>query len=327
MDVLSDVLQTVHLRSAVYFHGELTAPWGIRVEKQENSGDAGFLLVTRGSCYLEHESPLSLTAGDLVVFLRSNAVTLRDNPHSPVVRIEELVRPYPPKNHVRVKYGGGGALTTVVGGAFQFENQPMNPLLLALPPLIHIRGENGEVVWWLGVTLKLIASETASDLPGAQVTLARLTDILFIQMVRAYVASLPSHSRANRNDGWLRALLDPGIGKALGLIHERPEYSWTVAELASRVAMSRSAFFSRFTSLVGIPPLKYVTQWRMHKASALLREGRMSLAQIAALVGYESEAAFNKAFRREIGVPPGTYRRHVQALSQGSPQSVSSTRV
>jgi AraC-like DNA-binding protein len=166
------------------------------------------------------------------------------------------------------------------------------------------------VVPWLEVTLKFIASQATSQLPGAEISVARLTDILFIQTVRAYIAALlgcDGEQKGNRC--WLRTLVDEQIDKALTLIHARPYHSWTVAEPTSQVGMSRSAFFSRFTRLVGVPPLTYVTRWRMHKAGDMMREGKVKTAEIAALVGYESEAAFSKAFKRETGVAPGTYRR------------------
>jgi AraC-like DNA-binding protein len=166
------------------------------------------------------------------------------------------------------------------------------------------------MVPWLDVTLKFIACEATSQLPGTEITVARLTDILFIQTVRAYIAALPGcEGEQKGNRCWLRALVDELIGTALTLIHARPNHAWTVAELAAQVGMSRSAFSSRFTILVGVPPLTYVTRWRMHKAGDMMREGNVSMAEIARLVGYESEAAFSKAFKREAGVAPGRYRR------------------
>jgi AraC-like DNA-binding protein len=198
----------------------------------------------------------------------------------------------------------------MVQGCFQLENGETSPLLGALPSLIHMRGENGQVVPWLDVTLKFIACEATSQLPGTEITVARLTDILFIQTVRAYIAALPGCDGEQKGNGcWLRALVDEQIGKALTFMHARPNHSWTVAELASRVGMSRSAFSSRFTMLVGIPPLTYMTRWRMHKAGEMMRQGKVPMTEIARSAGYESEAAFSKAFKREIGVAPGTYRR------------------
>ena len=193
---------------------------------------------------------------------------------------------------------------------FSVENGATSPLLGALPSLIHVRGENGQMVPWLKVTLKFIACEATSQPPGTDITVARLTVILFIQAVRAYIAALPGCDGEHKGNGcWLRALVDEQIGKALMLIHARPNHLWTVTELASQVGMSRSAFSSRFTMLVGVPPLTYVTRWRMHKAGDMMREGKVSMTESARLAGYESEAAFSKAFKRETGVAPSTYRR------------------
>jgi AraC-like DNA-binding protein len=159
-------------------------------------------------------------------------------------------------------------------------------------------------VKWLETSLQFMASEMASGQPGAETVVSRLADILFVQAVRAHLAQ----GRAGAT-GWLRAIVDPRIGPALSLIHQRPEEPWTVEALASRVAMSRSAFAARFTALVEEPPLTYLTRWRMHRATRLLRTSPANVGEIAARVGYEAEAAFNKAFKRWIGVPPGAYRR------------------
>jgi AraC family transcriptional regulator, alkane utilization regulator len=311
MDVLSDVLHTVRLRSVIYCHSELTAPWGLHVEGV--AGRAGFFVVTRGSCYLETEgsqAPLALAGGDLIVLPHGGGYTLRDALTSPVAPLQDLLASCPTNGHKALRHGSGGALTTMVQGCFQFENGVTSPLLGALPSLIHVRGENGQMVPWLEVTLKFIACEATSQLPGTEITVARLTDILFIQTVRAYIAALPGCDGEQKGNGcWLRALVDEQIGKALTLIHAHPNQSWTVAELASRVGMSRSAFSSRFTMLVGVPPLTYVTRWRMHKAGDMMRQGKVSMAEIRRLVGYESQAAFSKAFKRETGVAPGTFRR------------------
>jgi AraC-like DNA-binding protein len=312
MDVLTDVLNTVHLQSAVYFCTELTTPWGIRVPAQNDR--AIFYVMTRGSCYLETDTlklPVSLAGGDLMMLSHGDAHILRDRLNSPIVPLEKLVKACSKCDpHRSIHHGGGGSLTAMVAGHFIFENKMSKSFLSTLPPLIHIHGEHGQVVPWLDTTLKWMAAETNSKNPGAQIMASRLTDMLFIQILRAHIAE---HSGAcNGKAGWLRAMADPHLGEAFELIHEQPNHPWTVAELASHVNMSRTAFAMRFTQLAGMPPLAYVTKWRMLKASDILRQSKATMTEIATNVGYESEASFSKAFKREMGVAPGTYRRDGQ---------------
>lgn len=308
MDVLTDVLQTVRVSAMCYGQVELTAPWGLRAEQAE---DAIFHVVLRGSCVLEVDGVdgvVGLSSGDVFALPDGTAHVLRDCPTTPARPIAEMFAE-PPADGGRVRaYGGGGAASTLVCGCFRFEDRRNNPLLSVLPPLVLIRGRDGRAVDWLEPTLRFIAAEADSDRPGAQTVISRLADILFIQLVRAHLASA---SEAER--GWLKALAEPQIGAALSLIHHDPAHAWTVASLAQRVGMSRSTFAGRFTELVGEPPLHYVTRWRMQKAAGLLREGRATLADIADRVGYESEAAFSKAFKRWMGSAPGAYRKAARA--------------
>jgi len=313
MDVLTDVLNTMHLQSQVWYNFEFTAPWGIKTQALDES--AIFFVVTRGSCYLEVdglEVPVSLVGGDLVMLPHGNAHILRDQLENSVVPLESLAEVCSTENvHRTFRFGGGGSLTAMVGGCFIFENQVSRPFLSALPPLIHIQGEHGQMVPWLDTTLKWMAAETNSNNPGAQIIVSRLTDMLFVQILRSHIAEQTrQNGECNVKAGWLRAMADPYLGKAFEVIHQLPDHSWTVAELASHANMSRTAFSTRFTKLAGIPPLTYVTRWRMLKASDLLRYGKVTITEVATRVGYESEASFSKAFKREIGVAPGTYRRN-----------------
>jgi len=315
MDVLTDVLNTMHAQSHVQFSMELTAPWGIKAPAVTDS--ALFFVVTRGSCYIEIdglEAPISLVGGDLVMLPHGNAHTLRDHLDSTAVALEGLARGCPMHNAHRVfRYGGGGSLTSMVAGHFIFESQVSKPFLSALPPLILIHGEQGQMVPWLETTLKWMAAEANSKNPGAQIMVSRLTDMLFIQILRSHIAECSGRESDCRvKAGWLRAMADPNIGKAFEVIHEQPNHPWTVADLAAQVNMSRTAFSTRFTNLAGVPPLAYVTKWRMLKAGDFLRRGEATIAEIALSVGYESEASFSKAFKREMGVAPGMYRREGQ---------------
>ncbi len=303
MDALSEVLKTVHLESAVCRRIELSAPWGWQMESYDG---AVFFVITRGSCWLEAdglEIPLPLAGGDLVVLPRGQRHALRDDPKSPdvegqdgLVAADEALQAF----HL----GGSGRSTTLVYGRFHLEEPTVNPLLTALPPLILVRGEEGQAVEWLNTTMQFIAGEMAANRPGAQTVISHLSGIIFIQAVRAYIVNKESCGRC-----WLRALTDPQIGVALTSIHRHAEKPWTVAALASQVGMSRSAFATQFREIVGEPPLQYLTRWRMHKAGGLLRLGKKPLAEVATLVGYESEAAFSNAFKRWMNQSPGTYRQ------------------
>jgi AraC-like DNA-binding protein len=321
MDVLTDVLQTVRVNAVCYGRIELTAPWGFRADPAEN---ALFHVVLRGDALLAVDGvdgEVQLASGDLFALPHGNAHVLRDTPTTAPRPLTELLGAKADGAAERekvVRWGGGGVASTLVCGAFHFEDRRNNPLLNVLPPLILIRGEEGRAVQWLEPTLQFIASEAVSEQPGAQTVISRLADILFIQIVRAHLAGA---SEAER--GWLRALAEPQLGAALSLIHQDPSHPWTVASLAQRVGMSRSTFAGRFTELVGEPPLHYVTRWRMQKAAGLLREGRATLADIADRVGYESEAAFSKAFKRWVGSAPGAYRKAAkQAASEPPPRNV-----
>lgn len=310
MDVLTDVLEALHLKSLIYGRLELTAPWGLRMD----GGHCGFFVVTRGTCWLEVdgvEEPLQLAGGDFVLLPKAQEHTLKDAPRTRALPVAEVLGNCPKSrqgcqpggiHHA----GGGGALTTMVSGCFQFEDGEKNPLLACLPPVVHVKGDGGTAVQWLEASLQFVASEMASGQPGAETVVSRLADILFVQAVRAHLAQSGENAR-----GWLRALVDPQIGGALGLMHQQPEEPWTVESLAARAAMSRSAFAARFAQLVGEPPLAYLTRWRMDKATRLLRGGQASIGEIAGRVGYQAEAAFSKAFKRWNGVAPGAYRRTV----------------
>lgn len=303
-DVLTDVLETVRVSAACYGRVQAAAPWGIGVDADEQ--DAKFHVVLSGECWLDlvGQEPVHLRGGDLVALPHGHAHSLSDSLGSPIRALTDLIPAVSGKCQPSISIGGEGTPSTLVTGSFRFEDRRNNPLLSVLPPVIVLPGDKSRTVHWLEPTLKFMACEVASGRPGAQTVVSRLADVLFIQIVRGYLASLPPGA-----SGWLGALGDAQVGAALGLIHHHPELDWTVQSLAARVAMSRSAFASRFARLVGEPPLAYVTRWRMQKAAGLLRQSSATLAAIAAQVGYDSEAAFSKAFKRALGSAPGAYRR------------------
>lgn len=303
-DVLADVLGSIHLQGSLYCRAHMGAPWGFHVSSRDF---ASFHLVTGGQCWLVVEGldePALIEEGDLVILPHGHAHTMRDHPETPVTKLEDLVAGNPPNEDGAFLYGGMGALTSLVCGGLQFEDHTTNPLMSALPTIIHIRRKDGESTPWLRLTVNLVKAEASVNQPGAETVITRLSEILFIQAVRAFI------SEANdREIGWLGALKDPQIGQAIALIHQHPEEAWTVESLAFHVGMSRSAFSAKFRLLVGESPMRYTTRWRLNKAAGYLRNGTRKLAEIARLVGYDSEVSFSKAFKRYMGIAPGTYRR------------------
>jgi AraC-like DNA-binding protein len=306
MDVLTEVLRTVRLQNQCYGRLELTAPWGIEVEGSDPRS-SHFYVISDGSGWLALDGSgraEPMAGGDLILLPKGGRHLLRDDPRTPVVPIGQILARRSDDSGNLLRHGGGGAPASIVAGHFTFEDGVGDALLESLPPLIHVKAEGGAMARWLEATLQFLAAETALAQPGAGTVVNRLADILFVHALRAHIAALPDGSR-----GWLRALKDPPVATALRLMHQRPEQPWTVEELANYVALSRSAFAERFTRLVGEAPLGYLTRWRMEKAARLMRDGDATLGAIARAVGYETESAFGKAFRRHRGTSPGEYRK------------------
>ncbi|NLX13973.1 MAG: AraC family transcriptional regulator [Phycisphaerales bacterium] len=302
-DPLSDVLESLVLHSWIPGPFILGTPWGLRV-----SNHLGwFFMLTAGNMLIEvtnQEGPLTANAGDLIVVPQGHAHQLRDRSGSPATPIETLLKPEHFEQHQQLVHGGDGALTFITCGCFIFEDMERSPLHKTLPPLIQIKGRNEQPLHYVDHLLRLIAQEAASYNPCAPTVINRLVRILLIKTFQDCPPRLPEG-----NGNWLKALKDPYIGRALGLMHREPETPWTVGTLAERVAMSRSVFSARFSELVGKPPLEYLTEWRMRKACVFLRTSQAGLKEVADQIGYESAAAFSKAFIRRVGIAPGAYRR------------------
>lgn len=310
MDVLSDVLNTVRVKSDIHFCPQLTTPWGMKIP--EAKGRAVFYMLMRGSCYLEVEGedkPVTLTGGDVVMLPHGTAHVLRDSLDSLAVPIEELLSGGCPTQK-SIEHGGGGCKSMMVAGYFSFENRIGANFLDPLQLVVHLESEEVAKVPYLDSILKFIAEESTSNAPGAQTIVEKLTDVLFVEILRAHIAQLEkSDESCKRHAGIMRAMIDPQLGNALKEIHSDLQHAWTVEELAKRVNMSRTGFAVKFAQKAGISPLDYVRKWRMQRAGDFLRQGMDNLEEIAARVGYESGAAFSKAFKREMGIPPGTYRK------------------
>ena len=302
MEPLTEALNAVRIRTTVHCPTEASGAWGVAV--QGVSG-AKFCIVLSGNCWLEAEghAPIRLMEGDFAVVTRRLPHVVRTSHDSPLLSLEDLLANYPKGPDGMLRCGTEGEKTVLIGGCFYFEDFQTSPLLRALPPVLHITAAQGKA-FGLDLIIQSALFEALSGHPGMETVLTRLSDVLFIQALRAHLTHLPE-GEAN----WLCAALDPQIGEALTAIHANPAHDWQVAALASRAAMSRSAFAARFTRLVGEPPLHYVTRWRIHKAARLLRERNDSVARIAAHSGYQSEAAFSKVFKQWTGHSPGRYRR------------------
>ena len=302
MDVLTDVLNTVELKGWLSSRRELGSRW--RYEFAAGK-DSMFHAISDGGAYLQVEgegAPIRVADGDVLLFPTGHAHALYDDPRSPLTRLVQL--DYNPQRGYQVVNGEGeGPKLLMLCGAFHFAYPSGLPLLRRLPKLIHIPGTQGRMAQGCAAIVELIARESATQQPGAAVVLNRLTELLFIQVIRRWI-----DQQATAAVGWGAALRDQPISAALGLIHQSPEHKWTVNELATAVALSRSAFSARFSELVGEPPLTYLTRWRMLRAARLLKN-EVGIETVATLLGYESEVAFRKAFKREMGMPPAQYRR------------------
>ncbi|MBI2311466.1 MAG: AraC family transcriptional regulator [Betaproteobacteria bacterium] len=303
MDVLSDILSSLHLKGGVYFRCDFSAPWGMEIKP---TPVAEFHLITRGQCWLRVPSrptPIPLHSGDVVVFPHGDAHTLLDAPGSEAVPAEKIVAGQNLDHYGPVVYGGDGLPAGILCGYFEFDREARHPLIAALPPVIHIRGTDTHDFAWLQTAITFIAQETREPRPGGDAVVNRLAEVLFIQILRVHI------ERAEMPLGLLAAIADKQIGAALAHLHNAPEKPWSVASLANRVAMSRSAFAARFARLVGQSPMDYLARRRMDKARELLEVHRMSVAAVAEKVGYRSEAAFGKAFKKIVGTGPGAFRR------------------
>jgi AraC-like DNA-binding protein len=303
-DPLGEALHAVRMDGAFYCRSELTAPWGLTLPPMD--GYVWFHVVTAGGLLLEAPGgePVTLRPGDLALVAHGGGHTLRSEPGAPVPGILDLEREEVSLRYEILRHGGGGAPTGLVCGAVRLGHPAARRLVEALPAILHV--EAGETLGpgWMDPTLRLMAAEARELRPGGEAVITRLADILVIQTLRTWI----EHDPAARQ-GWLGALRDRHVGRALALIHREPDRDWTVDALAGELAMSRSAFAARFTMLVGEPAMHYLTRWRMHLALDRLAGGDDTVAEVADRFGYRSEAAFARAFKRVIGTPPGAVRR------------------
>jgi AraC family transcriptional regulator, alkane utilization regulator len=310
-DPLSDVLSALQLRSDVFARTEASGPWSILFPR----GPARFHLIERGEAWLTADGvkePVHARGGDLLVLPHGDKHTLSDRVGRRGTSLLELLRTRPPGSDgiFRVGEGEGRRRADAVLSCGRFHLDPDGQKILvgALPPLLHVRARRGDAGDVVHSVLRIFMRETRSDAPGAVLASARLVDLLLIHAIRSWLAE-----RGDKTVGWLGAMRDPHVGAALAKMHATPERAWTVDELAMAVGLSRSPFAARFRSLVGEPPLKYLTRWRMHAALRMLRDGKR-VHDVAEAVGYDSESAFSRAFKKYVGASP-VKLRHSEAAS------------
>jgi len=303
LEPLDEALHFLRLSGTFYCRSEFTAPWGLELPAFENT--LMFHVVTSGECLLEVKGAETqrLRVGDFALVPHGDGHRLLSEPKAKAGKLFDLPREAVSDRYEVLRHGGGGAVTTMICAAVRFEHPAAQRLLRLLPRLINVDRWNAPESEWIETTLRFIAAEAREVRAGGDTVITRLADILVIQAIRAWIARAPG-----AQTGWLAALRDKQIGRAIALIHRDPQQAWTLASLASQVGMSRSAFAARFTELVGEPAMQYVTQWKMHSALMWLKESHTPISELAVRLGYESEAAFGRAFKRTLGYSPGAAR-------------------
>ncbi|MQY05743.1 AraC family transcriptional regulator [Actinomadura macrotermitis] len=309
MDVLSDVLAAMRTGRPRAARTVARAPWGLDFPAITGSA---FHVVLQGTCWLLPEAPgepLALGPGDIVLLRTGSAHALADAPATPLTPFAPS-RSAPSSPIGRFRIDGPGARSVLLCGAYQLDRARPHPLLNALPEIVHLPARPGRHPELTGL-VALLSAELDRERPGGDGIVPALIDGMLLYILRAWADEQAPAA------GWARALADPAVGRALQCVHDEPDRPWTVEELAARGGLSRSVFAQRFTALVGEPPLTYLTRWRMTTAGRLLRETDDPIAVVARRVGYASEFAFAKAFKRAYGTPPGRYRRPAEAATAG----------
>jgi AraC-like DNA-binding protein len=319
-DALSDVLRTVRLTGAAFFDVVARAPWVAEQPPREMvlpiilpgaQHLISYHVVTEGRCFagIVGGEAIAVEAGEVVVFTRGDAHVMSSNPgmRADPVPPDALGAAVSSQLPFVVNYGDEGPVSTkLVCGFLACDAQLFNPLIDNLPRVIKAGDPKGTDEGWLGLFIRLATMESANKRAGGEGVLARLSELMFIEVVRRHLEALPPEQA-----GWLAGLRDPCVGKALSLMHGNPAHCWTIEQLGRDVGISRSVLAERFVELVGVPPMHYLAQWRMQIASGLLTSGNANIATVAAEIGYGSEAAFSRAFKKIVGVSPSSCRRRV----------------
>jgi AraC-like DNA-binding protein len=334
-DALSDVLRAVRLRGALFYYIEGTAPWVAEAPPAREISAAvmsgadhtiEFHGIVRGSCWgaLIDQPPIRLDEGDVLLFPQGDAHVMSSAPGMRATQVDKAIyfTPRPPQLPFSLSLSGEGVTTarldggtgdrvTVVCGFLGCDARPFNPLLAALPRVLKVSSAMLGADSLVRQFLRAAVTESNQRRPGGEAVLELMSKAMFVDVLRRYIDSLPPEQT-----GWLAGMRDPGVGRALSSMHERLAEPWTLERLASETAMSRSVLHDRFAHFVGQPPMHYLTRWRMQVAAGLLRDTPAKLAEIALDVGYDSEAAFSRAFKRVVGLSPGAWRKRHPAPSR-----------
>ena len=307
MEPLGEALHSLRMSGVFYCASEFTEPFALALPTVPQC--LMFHFVTAGRCRLEAKaSPvLELRPGDLALVPHGEGHKLASARGVPAARLFDLYREPVSERYEILRHGGGGSETRVMCGAVRFEHPTAAHLVSLLPRVVSVPAGDSPQTEWIHGTLRFMAGEASAMAAGSETIITRLADILVIQAIRAWITKDPT-----ARSGWLGALQDRHVGRAMALIHREPARNWTLASLAAEAAMSRSALAARFTEKVGEPAMQYLTRWRMQLAVSRLRETDIGIGELAADLGYGSEAAFSRAFKRTLGMPPGAVRRRRQ---------------
>lgn len=331
-DTLSDLLRSVHLRGVLFFHVDcVEEPWVVEAPmasmiKSAIMPDSEHLMeyhvLIQGSCWagVVGDIPVEMHQGDVIVFPHGDAHVVSSIPG---LRAEPDIDFYaqarPPQLPFMLNQNKGSAnspkvlqpfQTNILCGFFGCDSRPFNPLLASLPKMIHMRASDINTDNWIANFSNLAKAESTGKRPGGEAVLERMSEMMFIDLLRDYLEKLP-----DEHSSWLAGLRDRYIGRVLSLIHEQPAKEWTLDQMASKVGLSRSAFHERFVRFIGLTPIQYLSNWRMQIASRLLTQSNATIASVAVEIGYDSEAAFSRAFKRLLGVPPSVWRRQRESVA------------
>lgn len=322
MDVLSEVLKAIKLDAAFFYNAEFTAPWSFREPRSEavapHFAPGGghviiYHLIMEGRCAarLEDGEPIEAGSGDIVIFPHGDAHIL-GNGSTTTIDIEPRLHEILNQGLKVASAGGGGEMTRIVCGYMSCDPQLSSALLAGLPPLFRVPIRDDTGGQWLENTVRFSVSQAGSASLGGEAVLSKLSEVLFVETIRRYIAQLPPEET-----GWLAGARDPEVGRALALMHRAPATPWTIEMLAREIGISRSVLAERFRHYLNEPPMSYLTRWRLLLAARMLKSSNRGVAEIAAEVGYESEPAFNRAFKRQFNVPPARFRSATRRTAQG----------